>query len=90
MRAPASGLLAGRRACYGHGNALLDALCSATGDILQPGLQEVVLKKGENLLQTGLATGNVYFPVAGVVSQEVVAAAGSSVHAGMIGSEGSV
>lgn len=70
------------------GNQLLASLPSIKSKELQPHLERVKMKRGENIYKAGEAIAYVYFPESCIISMVTVFEDGTSIESGIIGREG--
>lgn len=69
------------------GNVVLDTLDSASRELLAPSLERVELRAGERLQSPGKPTGDVYFPVEGLISLFAGNTRGTRIEIAIIGRE---
>ena len=71
-------------------NRLLAALPAAEFARVKEGLEEVELKLGDSIYESGVEIRHLYFPSAGIVSMLQVMENGSSAELAVVGNEGVV
>lgn len=70
------------------GNAVLDSLDAASRDMVVAALERVELRAGERLQLPGKPTGDVYFPMEGLISLFAGNSRGTRIEIAMVGSDG--
>jgi len=73
-----------------HTNRLLAALPHAEWETIHPGLEQVALKAGTTLYETGDVLRHVYFPASGIVSLVSSMRDGASAEVAVVGRDGVV
>ena len=70
------------------GNRVLDSLDTSSRDLLVPSLERVDLRTGDRLQSAGKPTGEVYFPVEGLISLFAGNTLGTRIEIANVGREG--